>query len=253
MPETRHLQHHINSGYIRVVTDMHQQIPAFWAHPTVGREFPGLVLLHDDWGLGAAMRNIAHRFAEVGYYVIVPDLFDGNKAYNQIEADGLEIRYKTEALPKANSTLKALETHPKCNSKMAVLGWDLGAELAINLALERMDVMATVAFYGNPARFFGELNELHCPLLAIYAEQDEIPFEKVQQLEQELLTNDNRHQVTVYPNTSHGFYNHLTPAYAPAAAEDAWRELLDFLERYQGKPPAPTEAEPGRFNHGRIY
>lgn len=253
MPETKHLQHHINSGFIRVVTDTQSQIPAFWAHPTIGGPFPGLILLHDDWGLGPATRTLAQRFAEVGYYVIVPELFEGQRANSQTEADQLEEQYKALAPPKVVAGLGALETHPKCNSKLAVVGWDLGAELAMQLALNRHDVMATVAVSGDPSGFFGQFEQLRCPLLAIFGEDDEIARRTEKRLQKELSAVDDRHQVIVYPKTPHAFYNHLTPTYQHEAAEDAWQKVLEFLETHQGKPPAPADAAPGHFRPGRVY
>ncbi len=253
MPETKHLQHHINSGFIRVVTDTQSQIPAFWAHPTIGGPFPGLIVLHDDWGLGPATRTLAQRFAEVGYYVIVPELFDGHRANNQSEADRLEEKYKTLAPPKVAAGLGALETHPKCNSKLAVIGCDLGGALAMQLAFDRQDVMAAVTVSGDPTAFLGRFDQLRCPLLAIFGEDDEITQRTEHRLQAELNAADIRHQVIVYPKTPHTFYNHLTPTYQHEAAEDAWEKVLEFLEIHQGKPPAPADAAPGHFRPGRVY
>ncbi len=253
MPDSKHLQHHINSGFIRVVTDTDTHIPAFWAHPTTGGPFPGLILLHDDWGLGAATRAAAHRFAEIGYYVIVPDLFEGHRATSQPEADELENRFRPLATPKVAAGLNALETHPKCNSKLAVVGWDLGAELALQLALERHDVMATVAVSGDATEFMGHLDDLQCPLLVILGDEDEITRRTENLLRSELAMVDDCHQIVVYEDASHAFHNHLTPSYHAEAAEDAMQKILGFLETYQGKPPAPEEAAPGFFRPGRVY
>jgi carboxymethylenebutenolidase len=253
MPETRRLQHQITSGFIHVVTDDKTQIRAFWAHPVTGGPFPGLILAHDDWGLSAVGRTQAHRFAEIGYYVIVPDLFEGQLANSQIEADSLELRFKEYAPTKVVGGLTALETHPKCNSKLAVVGWDLGAELALQLAIERNDIMAAVALSGDLSAFLGDLERLQCPLLVVMGGEDPITQRSEQALRQALDAVDERSQVIVYPEAEHAFYNHLSSAYKAEAAEDAQTKILDFLEMYQGKPPAPDDAVPGRFRHGRVY
>ncbi|PJF40291.1 MAG: hypothetical protein CUN55_12910 [Phototrophicales bacterium] len=252
MPE-HHLQHHIISGFIRVVTDIQTYIPAFWAHPVHGGPFPGIVVLHDDWGLQAVARTTAHRLAEAGYYVIVPDLFEGNRASNQLEADALEARYKDSSESKVNAGLEALRTHPKCNRKMAVLGWDLGADIAMQLALDHDDIMAAVALSGDPSPLFGKFDELRCPLLAIFGGQDPLSMH-AKRLEQELQQSDNRHRVIVYPEAQHAFYNHLAEQdYNHKIAERAFAELLFFLEEHQGKPPAPSSMGLGSFYHGRVY
>ncbi len=252
MPE-HHLQHHITSGFIRVVTDIQTYIPAFWAHPVNGGPFPGIVVLHDDWGLQAVARATSHRLAEAGYYVIVPDLFEGNRANNQLEADSLENRYKSSSEPKVNAGLDALRTHPKCNRKMAVVGWDLGADIAMQLALDHDDLMAVVALSGDPSPFWGQFSELRCPLMAIFGGNDPIAVHS-KPLKQELKEIDERHQVITYPNVNHAFYNHLASHdYDHDIAEKAFAELLLFLEEYQGKPPAPARMGPGVFYHGRVY
>lgn len=254
MPDRNILQYVINSGFVRVVTSAGIEIPAFWAHPTTGGPFPGLVLLHDDWGLEAATRAMAHRFAEAGYYVMAPDLFEGQHASNQIEADVLQSRYKPLAPPKVIAALVALETHPKCNRKMAVIGWDLGGELVVQLALERRDVMAAIAISSDPALHLVERGEqLQCPFLTIWGAQDEVVQRTIHVLQAELSKSSKPHEVMVYPKAAHGFYNYFTPAYNAEVAEEAWNKMLTFLELHQGKPPAPDDATPGQFRPGRVY
>jgi carboxymethylenebutenolidase len=252
MPDSHHLQHHISSGFIRVVTDVQTYVPAFWAHPVHGGPFPGLVLLHDDWGLQAVARATAHRLAESGYYVIVPDLFEGNRADAQIQADALEARYKPSAPPKVNAGLEALRTHPRCNRKIALVGWDLGADIGLRLALEHDDIMAAVLMSGDPGPFLGQLDQLQCPVMAILGGLDPLS-RHAEPFRAELAATDARHQVVQYPNAHHAFYNHVSPEYNPDISELAFETLLQFLEEHQGKPPAPTRAKPGYFHHGRVY
>lgn len=253
MPEINHFQYNVTVGYITVVVDALSQVPAFWAHPQAGGPFPGLILLHDDWGLTDHMRALAHRFAEVGYYVMVPDLFEGNRAANQMQADALEIRYKSLALPKVAAALRALETHHKCNSKMAVIGWDLGAEVVTQLCIERNDIMAGIAFYGDIRGYFGQLHQLDCPVLQIYGELDPLTEPNIEPLKAELAATDKPHEVIVYPEADHGFYNDMIPSYHPESTQQAWEKILKFLKTHQGAPPRPDEAAPGYFRPGNVY
>ena len=253
MPEINHFQYNVTVGYITVVVDAFSQVPAFWAHPQTGGPFPGLILLHDDWGLSEHMRALAHRFAEVGYYVMAPDLFEGQRASNQIQADALEIRYKELALPKVAAALRALETHHKCNSKMAVLGWDLGAEIATKICIERTDIMAGVAFYGDIRHYFDDLAKLECPILQIYGATDPLAAPNVEPLREILAASGQPHEVVVYPEADHGFYNDMIPSYHPEATQKAWKKILSFLRTHQGAPPRPDEAAPGYFHPGKVY
>lgn len=252
MPEAKKLQHRITNGYIQIVTT-ESYIPAYWAHPLHGGPFPGLVLLHDDRGLSAHIRTLAHRVAEVGYYVVVPDLFEGHTATSSSEADSLENYYLGTGSGKVAAALDVLRSHHKSNNKMAVIGWDFGGTLAYEIALTHPDVMAVISFYGNPAAYWGRFAQAYCPILAIFGQHDTILRQHENQLREELIRSGKPHEVIVYPDAQHHFYNDFLLQYNPEAAEDAWQQSLAFLETHQGKPPVPAHAQTGAFTPGQIY
>lgn len=253
MPIARHLEHRITSGYIQIVANGHY-IPAFWAHPQMGGPFPGLVLLHDDRGLSAHTRALVQRFSSVGYYVIAPDLFNRQLPATDETANAVEDALFSEAHEKVNAALHALETHHKCNSKMAVIGWDFGGRLVYEVALTHLDVMAAVAFYGDPTPYLGKFNDENLsPLLAIFGAEDEIMRQHENKLREELIRTGAPHEVIVYPNAQHGFFNDTLTTYDPDASEDAWNQTLAFLETHQGKPPVPQSALSTGFDPGRVY
>lgn len=254
MPQSKHQQHIISSGHIHIVLEGDQRIPAYWSHPVVGGPFPGLVLLHDEWGTGANMRAMVYRFAEVGYYVMAPDLFDGYKATDYLSAQELKRAYEGNASPKVDAAIAALKTHRKTNSKTALVGWGMGAEIAFQIALERKDIVAIVGWDGQIGRFSGQLAGLNCPALMIYGEQDTTIHALVIALRKELSSlGEHSHQLTTYPVARRGFYNEHTPTYDEETSQDAWLQTCDFLELHQGKPPAPDESTTREFRPGRVY
>jgi len=253
MPEAKRLQHAITSGYIQIVTNVGQSIPAFWAHPQHGGPFPGLVLLHDDRGLSAHTRTLVRRFAEIGYYVIAPDLFEGQHPTTPNEAAAAEAYFFPTSTEKIAAALGALESHHKSNNKMAVIGWDFGGTLVYEIAVSQNDIMAAVAFYGSPEAFFGRFDSNTCPLLAIFGEHDEITRRCEGKLREELIRTGNPHEVIVYPEAQHSFYNDSLDTYHAESAEDAWAQTLAFLETHQGKPPAPSSAQSSSFRPGQFY
>src|SRR5690606_26977209 len=84
--DPRHVEYSISSGHVQIVMDDGQQFPAYWAHPNVGSRMPGIGLLHDWWGLTDVVRRMVHQFAQLGFYVIAPDMFDGRVATTPKEA-----------------------------------------------------------------------------------------------------------------------------------------------------------------------
>src|SRR5262245_2799826 len=80
------VEYAIDSGYITIVADGGQRLPAYWAHPRIGNRFSGIAILHDWWGMNDVCRLLANFFGQMGYYVIVPDLFNGQTANSPTDA-----------------------------------------------------------------------------------------------------------------------------------------------------------------------
>jgi len=251
MFEARRLQHHIVSGYIQIVSDGHY-LPAFWSHPDLGGPFPGLVLLHEYWGLTPHVRSQARRFAEMGYYVIAPDLFNGQTADTEIQAQALMNQVGETMVSHSAAALHALKSHNRCNSKIGLVGWGMGAQVALRTALVRDDLRALVLFYGLPEQvMMAELRMMACPMLAFFAAQDpDIPSEMVAKLRETVQQVNNDNEVVVYPDVSRGFFDDSRPSFHPVAASDAWNRALEFLNtRLEVSEPPQTDI----FNPGRVY
>ncbi len=251
MFEASYMQHHIISGYIQVVSDGHY-LPAFWAHPELGGPFPGLVLLHDYTGLTPHIRTEARRFAELGYYVIAPDLFNRLAPETLESAQPILDKLGEAALSFVGATLRALLSHNKCNGKIGLIGWGVGARLAFRTAVFRDDLRALVLFYGMPSDFMpAEVRMMACPMLALLAERDpDIPPEMRDKLSQTVQQIGSGHEVVVYPDVECGFFDKSRPTFQAVAAQDAWRRSLAFLNHHLevAKP-----SKPGQFDPGKVY
>lgn len=251
MFEASGLQYNITSGYIQIVSGGHY-LPAYWSHPELGGPFPGLVMLHDYWGLTPHLRSEVRRFAEQGYYVIAPDVFNRQIATSQAEAEALAARAHVTALPHVSAGLHALKTHHKCNGKMGLIGWGVGGRLALQAAVVRGDLAALVIFYHMPAEA-NALRSLDCPLLVILGEQDPAsPPEQVEGLRQVFESIPVGHQLAVFPEAGRDFLDDSRPSFSPAAAAGAWKQALDFLNTHLDVPPVKPDG-PGAFNPGRVY
>jgi carboxymethylenebutenolidase len=250
MFEASHVQYNIVSGYIQIVSNGHN-LPAFWSHPELGGPFPGLVLLHDHWGLTAHIRSEAGRFAQEGYYVIAPDLFDRQVATSPVQAQALVEQAGAVALSHVAAALHALKTHHNCNGKIGMIGWGMGGQLALRTAIARDDLRALVIFYDLP-RDIGP-DALHCPLLAIFAGQDPAsPAEAVDRLRQALDGPEMAHEVAVYPGVGREFFDDSRAPFDAEAAADAWRRALEFLNAHLDVSPKEMD-ERGEFDPGPVY
>jgi carboxymethylenebutenolidase len=250
MFEASHVQYNIVTGYIQIVSNGHY-LPAFWSHPELGGPFPGLVLLHDQWGLTPHIRSEARRFAQEGYYVIAPDLFDRRVATSPVQAQAL-VEQAGEAAPShVEAALHVLKTHHNCNGKVGLIGWGLGGQLALHTAATRDDLRALVIFYALASDIGPEA--LRCPLLAIFAGQDPAsPAEAVDRLRQFLDESEMAHEVAVYPGVGRDFFDDSRASFDAEAAADAWRRALEFLNAHLDVSPKETD-ERGEFDPGTVY
>ncbi len=242
MFEASHLQYSIVSGFIQIVSDGHH-LPAFWAHPELGGPFPGLVMLHDHWGLTSHIRTQARRFAEQGYYVIAPDLFNRQTATSPEEAQALIDQVGEVALSHVKAAISALLTHHRCNSKIGLIGWGMGGELVLRTAVYREDLSGIVLFYSLPDEVSSaELRMLDEPVLAIFGEADPgCPAEKIEWLRQLLAGSAMSHEIVVYPEAGRDFFDDSRVTFNADAAEDAWKRALAFLDQHLDVPPRRSE------------
>jgi carboxymethylenebutenolidase len=238
MFEASHLQYSIVSGFIQIVSAGHY-LPAFWAHPEIGGPFPGLVMLHDQWGLTPHIRIQARRFAEQGYYVITPDLFNRQIAQSPEQARALIDQLGVAALSHVTATINALLTHHRTNGKLGLIGWGLGGQLALKTAVYREDLQGVVTFYDLPDEVMpAELRMLNEPLLAIFGELDPAsPAAKIERLRETLAGSEMKHEIVVYPAVGQDFFDDSRETFNADAALDAWNRALSFFDEHLEVPP----------------
>jgi carboxymethylenebutenolidase len=234
MYEIRRVQHRITSGHINIVADSHY-LPAFWAHPELGGSFPGVVALHEWWGLNAQIRSQVRRLAELGFYVIAPDLFNGRTAHRADEGLALQHQLGEAGAARVAAALGVLETHHRFNGKIGVVGWQMGGELAYHAALHRTDLNAAVVFYGKPDAYLTLMPANPTPILAFYGEKDQMASpQMIERVRTALAKSPGKGEIVIYPGTHTGFFNEELPTYQPQAATAAWNKMSDFLsERLQ--------------------
>jgi carboxymethylenebutenolidase len=226
-----HIEHRINSGYINIISADQRYISAFWAHPEMGGKFPGLVLLHEWWGLTQHIRTCVRRFAEMGYYVIAPDLYNGVTASSAHQAYAMWQNVKDAKLHVAES-VRALATHSRCNGQIGLIGFQAGGELAYDAVLHRDDLRCGVIFYARPDDYLNTLRDTKIPLLTFYGYSDTSANLHTLILLRDALVNANAHgEVVIYQGATTGFFNDEMPSYHPKAAADAWVKTLDFLAK----------------------
>lgn len=242
-----HVEYEVTSGHIQIAVEDGTMLPAYWAHPTMGAVFPGVVLLHDWWGVTPIVRRMAMLFAQVGHYVITPDFFDGKVAATHSEALAMLKSLENAGFKRANSALSVLENHHNCNGHVAVVGLGMGGSLAYEAAIVRDDLEAAVAYSGFPQRYLGHFERANTPILAFYGSQDQyINSETIGKLQVELAASplDPPHEVVILKGAGHDLFDEETDEAGRDLGRQAWHKTLDFLESILEGPTQPPEKKP---------
>lgn len=198
---------------------------------------PGLILLHEWWGLVDHIRSVCDRFAAAGFVVLAPDLYRGRTAATADDARALLQRLEegpvTETLQAAAAFLGL---HPCVNApKVGVLGFCMGGRLALYAGCRVSGIGAVVDFYGgaNPP-FPIDPTTLQAPFFGLFAGRDRtVSRQSVEALQQTLREGRKHCELALYPEACHAFFNDSRPeVYDRAAAEDACLRAVAFLRKF---------------------
>jgi carboxymethylenebutenolidase len=219
------LQHKTASG---------KAISAALALPPGDAKAPGLLLIHEWWGLNWEMETIAESFARDGYLALAVDLFDGATTDRPERAqrlmDEMDPRHAHEVLA---AWLKWLRAHGRSNGKVGTLGYCLGGAWSLNASTAN-PVDATVIYHGKVDKKAAELKSLKGKVLGHFATRETyIPPESVKVFEQEMRAAGKPAIVHFY-DAAHAFTRPRGPNFHPPSTELARRRTLDFLGQELG-------------------
>ncbi|MEM3064153.1 MAG: dienelactone hydrolase family protein [Candidatus Nitrosotenuis sp.] len=220
-------------GEFAVTTDTvvyFENYTGYLAVPDAEGEFPGIVMIHEWWGLNDNIKDMAEELASHGYVVLAVDLF-GKAATTADQARQLVSAYDPQ-LGIAN--MNAAVDYLKANygvQKVGSIGWCFGGGQSLNLALNNHDMDATVIYYGSVTSDKERLASINWPILGIFAGLDQgIPVESVKEFEKSLDDLGVPNEIYIYPNVNHAFANPSGDRYAPQETKDAWQKTIAFLK-----------------------
>jgi len=230
--------------------------PAFRAHLAVpegsSEPGPGVVVVHEVYGLTDDIRRITQRFATSGYAAIAPDLYDRPRARALCIAETMLTmrRGRGPAFDDIDAARAHLSREPGVDgSRLAVAGFCMGGGFAIVTAV-RGPYRVSAPYYGEVPKHAADLSGL-CPVVAGYGGKDRLFGPQGARLERHLEALGVPHDVKIYPDAGHSYMSQNPPTllvrlgaagpmkagYDEAAAEDSWARMLAFFERHlRGDP-----------------
>ncbi|NNL37438.1 MAG: dienelactone hydrolase family protein [Nitrosopumilus sp.] len=204
----------------------------YLSKPSVEGNFPGIIMIHEWWGLNDNIKEMAEKLASHGYVVLAVDLYEGQIGTTPEEARQLVNSFdRTEWISNMDSALSYLDEQYS-PTNMGSIGWCLGGGQSLQLALNNDEMDATVIYYGSLVTDSEELSSIDWPVLGIFAELDQgIPPEQVNEFEAALNELEIPNEIHMYSDVNHAFANPSGERYAPDASMDAWQKTLEFFER----------------------
>lgn len=197
---------------------------------------PGIIVIHEWWGLNDNIRSMADQLAGEGYAALAVDLY-GGKVADTPEAAVKLMKGVLSDTAAAGSNLRQAYAyvHDTLHApRVGVIGWCFGGGWSLQTALMLPDQLnAAVMYYGRPVDNVAELSKLKMPLLGFFGEQDlGITIADVHAFEAALKDAHVNAQIHEYAGAGHAFANPSSGNYRPAAAADAWKRTLAFFARY---------------------
>ena len=176
---------------------------------------PGIVMVHEWWGITPHIHNEARKFAQQGYTAFIADMYgDAKTADNPKDAGALagSVMKNPKAMEsRFNAARAELAKHPTVNgARIGASGYCFGGAVVINMARAGADLGAVAGFHASlglntPAPAPGTVK---AKVLVLNGADD--PFVKPEQyaaLKKDMEAAKADYRVVEYPGAVHAFTN----------------------------------------------
>lgn len=234
------------TGYVAAPARPDSVLEARGLDPTTAT-LPGLIVIHEWWGLNDNIRTATRRLAGEGYRALAVDLYRGATAETPDGARDLmqtAMASPEDMLANLEAAAEFLRTEGNA-PRIGIMGWCFGGGMALNGAIAQPEALdAVVVYYGrirDAER--AELDALKMPILGHFGEADNsIPMDNVRAFEQMLNDLDKNAEIYTYAGAGHAFANPSGQNYDLEAAAAAWDRTTRFLRDALYRPPSSVTA-----------
>ncbi len=207
---------------------------------------PGILVVHEWWGLNDYARKRARMLAELGYTALAVDMYGEGKQAKHPDDAG---KFSSEVM-KNFDTAKArfaageelLKKQPTVDpDRIGAIGYCFGGGVVLNMARQGADLKGVVSFHGmlgavKPA----EPGVVKAKILVLHGADDKFTTpEQIEAFKKEMTDAKVDYKFIAYPGALHGFTNpestaygkkfHIPIAYNKKADKESWNEMKKFF------------------------
>ncbi|MEX0886308.1 MAG: dienelactone hydrolase family protein [Phycisphaeraceae bacterium] len=211
-------------------------------------ERPGVLVVHEWWGLNDFTRDRTERLAELGYVAFAADMYGQGEATDDPQQAGAWAGAvssdRDEMRARAQAALDVLARHDNvAEDQLAAIGFCFGGTTAVELGYAAEHLKGVVSFHGNPQPAREQDENINASFLILHGAADPlVSDEDLDAFAQPLMQRELEHRIVRYDGARHSFTNPAADgldndaaAYHADAAERAWHEMQALFEDLFGE------------------
>ena len=208
---------------------------------------PGILVVHEWWGLNDYARNRAKMLAQLGYTALAVDMYGEGKQAKHPDDAG---KFSSEVM-KNFDTAKArftaaelfLKKQPTVDpERIAAIGYCFGGGVVLNMARQGADLKAVASFHGMLTAVQVAQPGMVKAKIRVYTGADDkfVPAEAVEGFRKEMADANADVKIISYPGAVHSFTNpdstalgkkfNLPLAYNKKADKESWDDMKKFFD-----------------------
>jgi carboxymethylenebutenolidase len=224
-------------------------INAYLVRPRAAGSYPGIIVIHEAWGVIEHIRDIARRFANLGYIALAPDLYTRVGAPKTDDPMNVVLS-RMMSLPDSqlvrdlDKAAELLAAQPGITGKIGCVGFCMGGRTTLLYACSSNKLSAAIDCWGGgitadagpataqrPTPVVDLVPRLSCPLYVVCGEEDASPSPaQVEVLRDRLQKAGKTFTIDMYKNAGHAFFADYRPSYREKAAFELWPKMTAFFD-----------------------
>ncbi|GAB4083463.1 dienelactone hydrolase family protein [Myceligenerans cantabricum] len=229
--------------------------PGHLSVPAGDGPFPGVVVIHDAYGVSGETRRVCDLLAAAGYVAHAPSLYQRGRCLRQVFRSLLDDEGPT--YERLQTAREALAARPDCTGRVGVMGFCMGGRFALVAAGQGMFDAASVNYALLPAgkqepEALDRMLSDPCPIVASFGGNDKVvDTDEVDKLRTGIGRTEAALDLKVYPDATHSFLSAMAGPLGtlmriqgmtsdPQASADAWERVRAFFAEHLAEPGATS-------------